>query len=84
MIKNVGLSATSTHAPENISKLPKYVQEYFNRENCELQFPLKHPEYILEDRVFMELCSRKMDGNIFTRIGRMVERVFIKLKNIGR
>lgn len=84
MIKNIGLSENSTHAPDNISKLPRYVQEYFNRASYEIQFPLKHPEYILEDRIFLELCLRKTKGNFLTRIVRLIERVFVKLKNIGR
>lgn len=84
MIKNIGLAENSTHAPADVSVLPKYVREYFNRESCELQFPLKHPEYILEDKIFERLCLKKTRGNFWTRILRFIERAFNKLRNRGR
>ena len=35
------------HATNDIKKLPKSQQAYFNAKTYSMEFPLKHPEYIL-------------------------------------
>ena len=60
MVENIGLDKNSTHAPENIEILSKTKQRFFTRKAYDLQFPLKHPKYIIEDRVFPQLCKESL------------------------
>ena len=56
MITNIGIGANTTHSTSNINLLPPATRKLFYKKRYELQFPLKHPEYIVEDHEY----ERKM------------------------
>lgn len=49
MMSNIGCTADSAHA-EEYSLLPKAVKKMFNMKTYELEFPLKHQEYVIRDK----------------------------------
>ncbi len=57
MISNVGLDKNSTHAPEDLENLPQSVQQYFHTMTYDLEFPLQEPDYMIDDRIFVESYS---------------------------
>jgi hypothetical protein len=84
MICNVGLSKNSTHAPENLELLPKKVREYFHTPTYDIEFPLKHPKYMLRDIEFENQCVLKRRGTKKERFFMLFERVALKIKRTFR
>lgn len=67
LITNVGLAADSTHAVNSIKKLPKATQGLFNMETYDINLPLKHPRYIIENVDYAEKVGKIMGGHRFFR-----------------
>jgi hypothetical protein len=80
MISNVGISENSTHAPGQLSELPKKVQKYFNTKTYELELPLKHPKYIIADSSYYDACKLFNEGTRKEKLQMFMERVMIKIK----
>lgn len=53
LISNIGLGANGTHGAGSVQELPKVIQNIFNKEVSELQFPLRHPDFIIEDMEYL-------------------------------
>lgn len=49
MMTNIGALAESTHNTGDISTLPKGIRRVFHMERYEMEFPLKHPNYVIEN-----------------------------------
>ena len=72
MVKNIGLSINSTHAPQNLLELPKDVQRMFNEPAEEIEFPLKHPPYIIEDYHYFDKVMKIINPNVMVRFRRKI------------
>ena len=59
LITNIGLTADSTHAVNNLNKLPKRTRAYFNAPVIPMEFPLKHPKFVVEDWNYYDLVQKK-------------------------
>ncbi|WP_138305108.1 MULTISPECIES: hypothetical protein [Eubacteriales] len=79
MIKNGGLSANSTHAPQHLAELPKDIQRMFNEPVKEMEFPLKHPPYVIEDYHYFKKVMKIINPNWCVRIRRKIEHQLRKL-----
>ena len=79
MIENVGTSENATHAPNNILELPKEIQKMFLTRAEEIDFPLKHPPYIIEDYHYFENIMSHIQPNIFKKFSRKIEHLFRKI-----
>ena len=79
MIENVGTSDNATHAPKNIRQLPKSIQKMFTTRAEDIEFPLKHPSYIMEDPSYFEKQMKQIHPSFFRRFGRKIERVLRKI-----
>lgn len=79
MIENVGASENATHAPNNIAELPKEIQQVFITRAEEIEFPLKHPPYVLEDYHYFENVMKHIQPGFFRRVRRKVEHAYRKL-----
>lgn len=73
MIENCGLSSNATHAPDNLRELPRVVQKMFNTQAEEIQFPLKHPPYIIEDYHYFYKMMKVLSPTKFERFRRRIE-----------
>ncbi len=84
MVENTGLSANSTHAPENILELPGDIRRMFQTTAHEMQFPLRHPPYIIEDYHYFEKMMSSIEPGFLVRLRRKVEhqlrRLAIRIK----
>jgi len=49
LISNIGISANSTHAVDSLKKIPKKVRRIFYMKRYEIDFPLQHPKYVVND-----------------------------------
>lgn len=71
MITNIGLMEESTHAIDNIKKLPKATQKLFNMKTYEMTFPLKHPFYIIDDAEYAEQVGKVMGSGLYKYLRRV-------------
>lgn len=81
LISNIGISAESTHNATDIRLLTKQGQKAFNAVTYELEFPLKHPRYILEDKRYEDLQSKFMGWkkNVFQKVAVKIEEEIRKI-----
>ena len=63
MISNIGITEDSTHNVNDIRKLPKGIRWIFNMKRYELEFPLKHPKYVMENKEYRRKTFSKMARN---------------------
>lgn len=63
MIKNIGFCEGSTHAPDELRKMPKGVQKMFQMKTYEYAFPLQHPRYIASDKKYEKKVLRILARN---------------------
>jgi hypothetical protein len=49
MISNIGLGADAVHTASSLEDMPKGVRRVFYMKTHEIQFPLKHPRYVVCD-----------------------------------
>ena len=68
LVTNIGLTADSTHAVNNLKKLDKKTRAYFNLPIKRMEFPLIHPEYVIEDWNYYDLVQKKFKPTIFSVI----------------
>lgn len=76
LVTNVGLSSDSVHAVNNIKKLPKVTQSYFNMPIHPVSFPLKHPAFVVEDRIYHKLVNKKFQTTFLTKIESIIRRLW--------
>lgn len=74
MIENVGASANATHAVGSVDELPADVRAMFNTKAQELEFPLRHPPYVIEDYHYFEKIMRHISPSLFLSLKRKIER----------
>ena len=55
---NVGLSEVATHAVSDLRVYPKKMQKLFFMKRYDLDFPLKHPKYVMEDEWFAKRMEK--------------------------
>ncbi|PAW30084.1 hypothetical protein BKC07_04455 [Peribacillus simplex] len=79
LISNIGLTEDSTHAVNNMKKLSKGIQRVFNMETYELEFPLKHPKFIIRDVEYEEKVRKIMNPNIIIKFYRRIETFLRKI-----
>lgn len=77
MITNIGIGADTTHSCDDINKLPKATRKLLYQPRHEIDFPIIHPDYVVEDmgfkRKFEKLCRpnkfvwflRRIEGFIY-------------------
>ena len=63
MISNIGVTEGSTHNIDDIRKLPKGIRWIFNMKRYELEFPLKYPKYVMENKEYRRKTFSKMARN---------------------
>lgn len=80
LISNIGCTQNSAHAAE-LEKLPKGIRRVFNMKTYELDFPLKHAEYVIPDIYYEKKRNRIMGYNTpLINIYRKIEICFIRLR----
>ncbi|MGV1019144.1 hypothetical protein ACTS9V_05805 [Empedobacter falsenii] len=73
LIKNIGLTDDSTHAVNTLKKLDKTTQKLFFKKTFELEFPLKHPQYIIRNVEYEEMHRKLVGSNSLVLLKRRIE-----------
>lgn len=85
LISNVGNTPEgSTHGVEDIKMIPHGIRKLFTLKLNEIEFPLKHPQYVIHDWDYTNQLHRLMgDGRPLIRYWRLVEKSFLILRYQG-
>lgn len=78
MITNIGIGGEATHTASDIRRLPKRSQRLFYMKRYEIDFPLRHPRYMMPDAVF----ERQMTMPTSTRL--WADRIEVLFRKIIR
>ena len=60
LVKMIGITPDSAHSLENIRMVVKPVREVHELDAMDMDFPLKHPKYIIRDINYENILRRKM------------------------
>lgn len=81
LVNNLGLSDNSTHFSGSIQTTPKAYRRIFTMKRYELEFPLRHPRYVIENIDYKErLYKTNAWGHPFIKMGRSMEELFLNLR----
>ena len=81
MISNTAISSESAHYQNSMKTLPKAQRRLLTLESHEVQFPLRHPKYVIENVEYKQRVYRIMAwGHPWIKIGRSMEELFLNLR----
>ena len=81
LINNIGLTADSTHYTASEKTTPRGLRKIFTMKRFELQFPLKHPRYVIDNVAYKERFYRRSAwGHPWIKVGRSLEELFLNLR----
>ena len=81
LINNMGASADSTHFGGSLYTMPRGLRRIFTMKRHELQFPLRHPKYVIEDVDYKERFYKTYAWNHpLTKIGYSLEELWLNLR----
>lgn len=82
MINNMGATEGSTHFGGSNDLLPKGYRRIFTMQRHEMNFPLKHPRYIIENVEYKKRMFRIMAwGHPWIKIGRSFEELYLNIRH---
>lgn len=81
MINNLGVTDDSTHFAGSIHTLPKGYRRIFTMKRYDIDFPTKHPRYVIENIKYKNTVYRIMAwGHPWIKISRSFEELFLNLR----
>lgn len=81
MISNAGATEDGVHYSGTNDDLPKALRRIFTMPHYELEFPLKHPRYVIENVEYKDRMFRTFGwGHPWLKIGRSFEELYINLR----
>lgn len=81
MINNLGATADSTHFAGSLYTMPKGYRRIFTMARHELNFPLRHPRYVIENTAYKESVYKIMGWrHPWIKIARSFEELFLNLR----
>lgn len=81
LIQNTAVSEESAHFQNSMKTLPKRMQQMLTMPSYELQWPLRHPHYVIENVEYKERVYRIMAwGHPWIKIGRSFEELYRNLR----
>ncbi len=85
MIINIGNTPEGgTHSVDDLSLIPKGLRRIYTMNSYEIDFPLKHPKYVINDVDFQKQLFRVMGmGHPFVRSYRNIEKALLLLRHKG-
>lgn len=80
MVNNVGASADSTHFSA-LQTMPARLRRLFTMPRYDVDFPLRHPRYLMEYMPYKESCYRAMGWNHpGIKVARSLEELWLNLR----
>lgn len=85
MIKNVGNTPEgSTHSAASIELIPRGLRKIYTMQTFEIDFPLRHPKYVIEDVAYEKQLFRLMgSGHPFVQFYRRIEKALLIVRHEG-
>lgn len=81
LVNNIGLTADSTHFSANLRTLPSRQRRMFTMQRHELEFPLRHPRYVMENVAYKEHFYKANGwGYPLVKVGRSLEELALNLR----
>ena len=81
LINNIGLTSDSTHYSGSEQTTPRGLRKIFTMKRFELDFPLKHPRYVIDNVDYKERFYRRSAwGHPWIKVGRSLEELFLNLR----
>ena len=82
LVSNVGLTADSTHFSAELQTMPHRLRRIFTMPRHELQWPLCHPKYVIENVDYKERRYKTLGWNHpLTKTAYSIEELWLNLKN---
>jgi hypothetical protein len=82
LINNRGLTTDSTHFTGSIYTTPRAFRRIFTMKRHELQFPLRHPQYVIEDTSYKDRLYRiNAWGHPWLKTCRSLEELWLNLRH---
>jgi hypothetical protein len=79
LVENIGASDNATHATDHIEKLPADIRTFFETKSKEIEFPLNHPHYMVDDYHYKKKIMNAIQPGFFRKLKRKLERVWLML-----
>ena len=81
MVTNLGAVPGSTHYGSDLDTMPRRLRRMFTMPAYELNFPLKHPPFVVEDVAYKEAVYRTYAlGHPWIKVGRSLEELWLNLR----
>lgn len=82
LINNVGLTADSTHYSATLETMPHRLRRIFTMKRHELDFPLRHPRYVIENVEYRERLYRTNAwGHPWIKVAYSLEELYLNLRH---
>jgi len=78
-ISNIGVAGNATHSVSSLKMMPKGIRRIFFMPTYELEFPLRHPPYVMEDVRFKKELDKVMGRGFFRKRYRKLESICLRL-----
>lgn len=83
LISNIGIGENGTHASSNLKHLPREIRKIMYMKTYDLEFPLKHPKYVVENNIHRNKVNKILGVGypflaFIRRVEGYVKRIFIK------
>lgn len=83
LISNIGATANGTHSSE-LKLLPRGIRQLFNKTTYEMDFPLRHLDYVVPDVAYVEKLDRiRGTGYPLVQLWRKTEGIFLAIRYKG-
>lgn len=80
LVNNMGVTADSTHFTATLDTIPRRLRRMFTMQRFELDFPLRHPKYVIENVAYKESVYRTHAwGHPWIKVGRSLEELYRNL-----
>ena len=81
MISNTAISSESAHFQNSLKTLPKQQRRLLTLQSHDVDFPLRHPKYVIENVEYKQRVYRMMAwGHPWIKIGRSIEELLLNLR----
>lgn len=79
LVTNIGITEDSTHASDSLKKLPKGIRRVFFMDSYELEFPLVHPKYLIEDKNYDKKIKKILGESKMTGLYRKISGKLLRI-----
>lgn len=81
LVSNIGMTTDSTHFAAQLQTTPKRLRRIFTMKRFELEFPLKHPQYVIENVAYLKRRYKVLGWNHpWTKVRYSLEELWLNLR----